>query len=122
MDEALELLHLSEDGDKRVRSYSLGMRQRLGLARAVLTRPELLILDEPVNALDVAGMKQVRDLLRMLCRDWGTTVLFSSHLLSEVEQLADTVGIIHRGSMIRELSLQEITEMNLSYLELAPRM
>ena len=84
----------------------------------MLTRPELLILDEPVNALDVAGMKQVRDLLRMLCRDWGTTVLFSSHLLSEVEQLADTVGIIHRGSMIRELSLQEITEMNLSYLEL----
>lgn len=118
VDEALELLHLSEDGDKRVRSYSLGMRQRLGLARAVLTRPELLILDEPVNALDVASMKQVRDLLHMLCRDWGTTVLFSSHLLSEVEQIADTVGIIHRGSMIRELSLREITEMNLSYLEL----
>lgn len=118
VDEALSLLRLTADAERRVRSYSLGMRQRLGVARAILTKPELLILDEPTNGLDPTGMKQIRDLLRMLCRDYGTTILISSHLLSEVEHLADVIGLIHHGQMLRELPLDEITEMQLSYIEL----
>ena len=118
VEEALDLLHLSADADRRVRGFSLGMRQRLGLARAVLTKPELLILDEPANGLDVAGMKQIRELLQMLCRDWGTTVLFSSHLLSEVEQVADVIGVIHKGQLLKEISMGEIAQHNLSYIEL----
>ena len=114
----LERLGLGAAGNKKVKHYSLGMRQRLGLARAVLTHPELLVLDEPANALDAAGMKQVRDLLRTLCRDWGTTVFLSSHLLSEVEQIADTVGILHRGRLLREISLSELAAQSLTYIEL----
>lgn len=117
-EEALERLGLGAAGNKKVKHYSLGMRQRLGLARAVLTHPELLVLDEPANALDAAGMKQVRDLLRTLCRDWGTTVFLSSHLLSEVEQIADTVGILHRGRLLREISLSELAAQSLTYIEL----
>ena len=79
---------------------------------------DLLVLDEPANALDAAGMKQVRDLLRTLCRDWGTTVFLSSHLLSEVEQIADTVGILHRGRLLREISLSELAAQSLTYIEL----
>ena len=115
-EEALERLGLGAAGNKKVKHYSLGMRQRLGLARAVLTHPELLV--EPANALDAAGMKQVRDLLRTLCRDWGTTVFLSSHLLSEVEQIADTVGILHRGRLLREISLSELAAQSLTYIEL----
>ena len=117
-EEALERLGLGAAGNKKGKHYSLGMRQRLGLARAVLTHPELLVLDEPANALDAAGMKQVRDLLRTLCRDWGTTVFLSSHLLSEVEQIADTVGILHRGRLLREISLSELAAQSLTYIEL----
>ena len=104
VEEALGLLHLSADADRRVRGFSLGMRQRLGLARAVLTKPELLILDEPANGLDVVGMKQIRELLQMLCRDWGTTVLFSSHLLSAacaLEELQARNFKVMDGNVIR---------------------
>lgn len=118
VDEALALLRLTADADRRVRGYSLGMRQRLGVARAIAAKPELLILDEPTNGLDPTGMKQIRDLLRMLCRDYGATVLISSHLLGEVEHLADVIGLIHHGRMLRELPLDEITELQLSYIEL----
>lgn len=119
VENALEMLDLSKAGDKPVRSYSLGMKQRLGLARAVLTKPELLILDEPMNGLDPAGMKQIRDLLKMLCRENGMTILISSHILSEIENFADTIGIINQGKLQRELTMQEIHDINFSYVELA---
>ena len=118
VEHALEMLGLTEAGDQIVRRYSLGMKQRLGIARAVLCRPELLVLDEPTNGLDPAGMKQLRDLFRMLCTEYGITIIISSHILSEVESIADTIGVIDHGKMMREISMQEISEMNTAYIEL----
>lgn len=117
--EALNMLGLSEAADKPVKRYSLGMKQRLGIARAILCRPELVVLDEPTNGLDPAGMKQIRDLFRMLSAEYGITFLISSHLLSEIESIADTIGIISRGNLIREVSMQEISEMNTAFIELS---
>ncbi len=119
VEDALEMLDLAEDARKPVRSYSLGMKQRLGIARAILCRPELLILDEPTNGLDPAGMKQIRDLFRMLCTEYGMTLMISSHLLSEIESIADTVGVISRGRLKKEIPLKEIAEMNTAYVELS---
>lgn len=118
LNEALNMLGLAEAADKPVKRYSLGMKQRLGIARAILCRPELLILDEPTNGLDPAGMKQIRDLFRMLKEEYGMTFLISSHLLSEIESIADTIGIISHGKLLREISMQEISEMNTAYIEL----
>lgn len=118
IDEALALLHLEDAGAKPVRSFSLGMKQRLGIARAVLSKPELLILDEPTNGLDPAGMKQIRDLMKSLCRDYGMTIMISSHILSEIENIADTIGLIHHGKMAQEISMQEISEGSFAYIEL----
>lgn len=118
VENALEMLGMSEAAGKPVKSYSLGMKQRLGIARAVLSKPEILILDEPTNGLDPAGMKQIRDLFRMLCTEYGITIMISSHLLSEVESIADTIGVIHRGTMMKEISMREITEMNTAYIEI----
>ncbi len=117
--EALHMLGLSEAADKLVKRYSLGMKQRLGIARAILCRPELVILDEPTNGLDPAGMKQVRELFRMLSTEYGMTFLISSHLLSEMESIADTIGIIRHGTLMQEISMQEIMEMNTAYIELS---
>lgn len=114
---ALELLGLGAAADQMVRKYSLGMKQRLGLARAILTKPELLILDEPANGLDPAGIKQVRDLLKMMSREYGMTILMSSHILPEVEPIADTIGFINHGKMIQEISMEEIKKQNLNYIE-----
>lgn len=86
------------------------MKQRLGIARAVLCKPEFVILDEPTNGLDPAGMKQIRDLLKMLCIEYGMTFMISSHLLSEIESIADTVGVINRGKLMQEISMREIAE------------
>ncbi len=119
IDEALEMLGLGDAADKPVKRYSLGMKQRLGIGRAILCKPELVILDEPTNGLDPAGMKQIRDLFRMLCTEYGMTFLISSHLLSEIESIADTVGVIHHGKMVKELSMKKIMEMNKAYVELA---
>lgn len=118
VDHALEMLGLQEAGNQPVKRYSLGMKQRLGIARAILCRPELLVLDEPTNGLDPAGMKQLRDLFQMLCTEYGITILISSHILSEVESIADTIGVIDHGKMMREISMQEISEMNTAYIEL----
>ncbi len=118
VENALEMLGMSEAAGKPVKSYSLGMKQRLGIARAVLSKPEILILDEPTNGLDPAGMKQIRDLFQMLCTEYGITIMISSHLLSEVESIADTIGVIHRGTMMKEISMREITEMNTAYIEI----
>lgn len=119
VEDALELLGLSEAAEKSVKSYSLGMKQRLGIARAILCRPELLILDEPTNGLDPAGMKQMRDLFKSLCSEYGITIMLSSHMLSEVESIADTIGVISHGTMRKEISMKEIKEKNTVYIELA---
>ena len=118
IDESLSLLNLEGTGAKPVHSFSLGMKQRLGIARAILGKPELLILDEPTNGLDPAGMKQIRDLMKMLCQEYGMTIMVSSHILSEIESIADTIGIIHYGKMKKEISMKEISENNLAYIEL----
>lgn len=115
---ALELVELSGARDKPVQSYSLGMKQRLGIARAILTKPEFLVLDEPTNGLDPAGLKKTRDLLKMLCNEYGITIMISSHLLNEIQSLATTIGVINQGKLIKEISMKEITEMNLAYVEL----
>lgn len=115
---ALEMLDLTNAAEKTVKSYSLGMKQRLGIARAILTKPELLVLDEPTNGLDPAGMKQIRELLKMLSQEYGITIMISSHLLSEIESIANTVGVINHGRMVKECSMKEIMEMNTAYIEL----
>lgn len=119
VDKALEMLHLADAAGRPVKSYSLGMKQRLGIARAVLCRPELVILDEPTNGLDPAGMKQIRELFKMLSTEYGITLMISSHLLSEIESIADTIGVIHHGKMAREITMKEIAEMNTAYIEIA---
>lgn len=119
VENALEMLNLENTGNKAVSNYSLGMRQRLGIARAILTKPELLILDEPMNGLDPAGMKQIRNLLKMLNKEYGVTILISSHLLSEIESVADTVGILHYGKLLNEISMSDIRDMTLAYIELS---
>ena len=101
IDEVLEQVGLSTAGDKRVKAYSQGMRQRLGIALALLGEPDMLVLDEPTNGLDPAGMREVRLLLRRLA-DGGTTVFVSSHLLAEVEAMCDRVGVLSRGRLVAE--------------------
>ena len=118
VEEAMEMLDLADAANKPVKRYSLGMKQRLGIARAILCRPELVILDEPTNGLDPAGMKQIRDLFRMLCTEYGMTLMISSHLLPEIESIADTVGVINHGKMMKEISMKEIAETNTAYIEL----
>jgi ABC-2 type transport system ATP-binding protein len=100
IDDALRLVHLGVAADRKVKIYSQGMRQRLGLAAAVLRRPSLVLLDEPANGLDPAGMHDLRDLLRHLA-ETGSTVFLSSHLLGEVEHVCDRVAIIDRGRLVR---------------------
>lgn len=119
VEDALEILELTEAAEKAVKNYSLGMKQRLGIARAILCKPELLVLDEPTNGLDPAGMKQLRDLFKMFCMEYGITIVISSHILSEVESIADTIGIIHHGNLMKEISMQEISEMNTAYIEVS---
>lgn len=93
IDHAIELVKLHNIDNKKVKEFSLGMKQRLGIARAISTRPELLILDEPINGLDPIGIKELRDLFKLLCREYGITLLVSSHILAEMEQMSDTVEI-----------------------------
>ena len=119
IENALDMLDLTEAADKPVKNYSLGMKERLGIARAILSKPELLILDEPTNGLDPAGMKQIRGLLKTLCTEYGITIMISSHILSEIESIADTVGVIHHGRMMKEISMKTIEQMSLAYIELA---
>ncbi|MGH2659437.1 MAG: ABC transporter ATP-binding protein [Actinomycetota bacterium] len=101
IDDVLALVGLARAANKRVKAYSQGMRQRLGIALALLGEPEMLVLDEPTNGLDPAGMREVRQLLRRLADD-GTTVFVSSHLLAEVEAMCDRVGVLSRGKLIAE--------------------
>jgi bacitracin transport system ATP-binding protein len=113
--DALALVGLPYRDKKRYEHYSLGMKQRLSLARAIMHEPELLILDEPANGLDPSGMVELRDMLRRLKRERNTTILISSHILTEIEQIADTIGIIHDGKTIDELSVMEMKQNNRRY-------
>jgi lantibiotic transport system ATP-binding protein len=108
IDEALGVVQLAQDADRRVREYSMGMRQRLGLALALLNKPRLLVLDEPTNGLDPAGIHEMRDLIRRLPAEFGATVFLSSHLLSEVEQVAGHIGIIHQGRLLFQGALADL--------------
>lgn len=118
IEKAFNLVGLKDTGNKKVKDFSLGMKQRLGIARAISTKPELLILDEPINGLDPIGIKEVRNLLKMLSREYGMTILISSHILNEIEKVADTVGIIDKGRLIKEVSVENIKELNTEYVEI----
>jgi lantibiotic transport system ATP-binding protein len=107
---ALETVHLEAAAARLVRHYSQGMRQRLGLAMALLGQPELLILDEPTNGLDPAGIHEMRELVHRLPEEQGTTVFISSHLLSEVEQMASHIGIINGGRLLFQGTLADLRE------------
>jgi ABC-2 type transport system ATP-binding protein len=108
VDECLEIVDLHERAGDRFKGYSLGMKQRLGIAAALLKRPQLLILDEPSNGLDPAGIRDVRELIRRLGRDGHTTVLLSSHLLAEIQQVADSVTILTRGRRVAHGPVAEV--------------
>ncbi len=110
--EVLELVNLSADSQKAVSEYSLGMKQRLGLALALLGEPELLILDEPVNGLDPIGIIETRELLLHLNRQFGVTIFLSSHLLPEIERIVTHIGILNKGEMIFEGTIDELRAMN----------
>jgi ABC-2 type transport system ATP-binding protein len=108
VDECLDLVDLRDRAADRFKGYSLGMKQRLGIAAALLKQPRLLILDEPSNGLDPAGIRDVRELIRRLGRDGHTTVLLSSHLLAEIEQVADSVTILTRGRRVAHGPVSEV--------------
>lgn len=109
--EVLKIVRLSEHKHKKVSQYSLGMKQRLGLAGALLAFPKLLILDEPTNGLDPAGIQELRELICSLPARYDMTVVLSSHLLSEIDQMADVVGIIREGNLIFQGRLERLHDM-----------
>ena len=109
---ALELVNLPYRDKKRYAQYSLGMKQRLAIALAVMHDPELLILDEPINGLDPIGIAEVRDFIRALCEERGKTILISSHILSEIALLPNDIGIIDHGVLLEEESLVELEQKN----------
>jgi len=111
VDEVLKIVGLENTGRKKAKQFSLGMKQRLSIAVALLHQPELLILDEPTNGLDPNGIIEVRELLRKLNKEHNTTVIVSSHILNEVERMATHVGIIHRGKMLFQGLLHELQQM-----------
>lgn len=108
--ETLELVGLDAANEQPVSRYSLGMRQRLGIARAIVHNPKLLILDEPINGLDPMGIKEMRELFLNLAHNQGMTILLSSHILSEIEHTADKVGVIVNGEVVEEMVLADIRE------------
>lgn len=114
---ALCRVGLPGTGSQPVSTFSLGMRQRLAIARAIIHRPEVLILDEPVNSLDPVGMKEMRILFRRLVEEEGMTILMSSHLLSEIEQIADRVGVIADGTVVQEAEMADIRKQHPSDME-----
>ncbi|HGD2566521.1 TPA: ABC transporter ATP-binding protein [Streptococcus agalactiae] len=113
---ALEVVGLPYKDKKLFRNYSLGMKQRLGIANAILHDPEVLILDEPTNGLDPIGIAEVRDFIKDLSVKKGKTILISSHILSEITLLADTVGIIDKGVLLEENSMEELNKKNRKYI------
>lgn len=119
IEEALELVKLHNIDNKKVKDFSLGMKQRLGIARAISTKPELLVLDEPINGLDPVGIKDLRELFKLLCREFGITLIVSSHILTEMEQMADTIGIIQHGRLVKEVTMKSINGQQTEYIEVS---
>lgn len=115
---ALNIVRMEKDANRLVRGYSMGMRQRLGLALALLSLPALLVLDEPTNGLDPAGIHEMRDLITQLPKEHGITVFLSSHLLSEVEQVANHLGIIQKGRLLFQGSPADLRDRRQEYLTL----
>jgi ABC-2 type transport system ATP-binding protein len=120
-DRAIDRLGLNAYANRKAAGLSTGNRQRLGLARALLHEPELLILDEPANGLDPAGVVEIRKLLEHLTRERGTTVFMSSHILTEVDRLATRIGIIHQGRLLEELEHDKLQELRARRLEVQTR-
>ena len=118
VDEALELVRLTDTGKKKFKTFSLGMKQRLGLALALMNQPEFLLLDEPINGLDPEGIVEFRELLLRLNRERQTTILISSHILSELSALADHYAFIERGRVLETISAQRLREKCRECLEL----
>lgn len=110
VEDALDLVSLSEFGDRLAKKYSLGMKQRLGLAGALIGRPPILILDEPTNGLDPSGIHEIRNLIKSLPSLYDCTVLISSHMLSEIELMADDIGILNHGHLLFEGSMDELRQ------------
>lgn len=108
IDAVLSKVGLSNTGVQPVSKFSLGMRQRLAIARAIIHKPELLILDEPINGLDPMGIREMRDFFIALVKEQNMTLLISSHILTEIEHIADTIGIIKDGTIVREVSMAEL--------------
>ena len=104
----LHMVNLDKDKSKKFKDFSLGMKQRLGIAAAIMHSPELLILDEPINGLDPFGIKEIRTLLKRLSHEFGITILISSHILSEIENIADVIGFMDGGVLIDEISKEEL--------------
>jgi ABC-2 type transport system ATP-binding protein len=117
--ETIERLRLGEYADRRAGQLSLGNKQRLSLARALLHSPDVLVLDEPANALDPAGIVEIRELLRSLADERGVTVFMSSHILAEVAHLADRIGIIHEGRLIEERTREDLAARARDYVDTA---
>lgn len=118
VDNALRFVGLDNTGSKRFKNFSLGMKQRLGLALAVMDNPDVLVLDEPINGLDPMGIKEFRDIILKLNKEKQTTVLISSHILGELSQIATTYGFISKGKLIEHISAEELREKCRSYLRI----
>lgn len=116
IEEVLGIVNLTDVGSKKARDFSLGMKQRLGIANALIHSPKILILDEPANGLDPAGIKEMRMFLRNLSENHGITVMISSHILSEVQLMADHVGIIDRGRLVEETDIHNLNAQGQSFL------
>lgn len=108
IDKVLDIVRLSPYAKQTVKGYSLGMKQRLGIAQALIRRPKLLILDEPINGLDPAGIQEIRNLMLSLCHEQGISIFLSSHILSEMQSIADEIGIIQNGKLIFQDSIQKL--------------
>lgn len=118
IDEVLELVGLKDIEKKKVKNFSLGMRQRLGIANALMGNPKLLILDEPINGLDPMGIVEIRELLKKINKEKDMTILISSHILSELSELATTYGIISNGKLIEEITAEQLAEKCRQYIDL----
>lgn len=114
--EVLEKVGLIEARKKKVKKFSLGMKQRLGLAIALLSKPEFLILDEPINGLDPLGVVEVREIIKEMNEDYGVTILISSHILSEVHQIATNYGFIHKGRLIEQINADQLDERSHAHI------
>ncbi|MBW6410737.1 ABC transporter ATP-binding protein [Clostridium weizhouense] len=116
--DSLKITGIADVKDKKVKEFSLGMKQRLGIARSLLHHPEFLILDEPINGLDPTGIKEIRELIIELCNKQGITFLISTHILSEIQQMATKIGIIHKGELLEEINYDELQKRNRHYINI----